>query len=234
MPTKCHKSGKCPFLKSIKYFLVNDRLFVVGKLDCGLRIFCSVIVVAILIIATIGTGNAMQVMDRASYSGVMPGLNDQQKVVFLEHNMIANGSVINGTVPFRTVNFPSYWFNANTGQLNGDIDFPINRSLQLIFGDVLTLTGNFGDGTGNKLYGAYSLPARADKAIIYSVDRTGSIIMDVNNRMLILKPGDVYSYSENETLSEGNGTVKVRYDHTYTNHGLIDKNGIRTSMVAEP
>ena len=171
-------------------------------------------------------------MDRNSYAGTMPGFYDQQKVVFLEHNMMANGSVINGSVPFRTVNFPSYWFNANTGQLNGDIDFPINDSLQLIFGDVLTLNGNFGEGTGNKLYGAYSLPARADKAIIYSVDWTGNIIMDANDRMLILKPGDSYGYSENETLLEGNGTVKVRYDHTYTNHGLINKSEIRTSMVA--
>ena len=42
----------CPFLKSIKYFLVDARLFMVGKLDCGPRVLCSVIVVAILIIAT--------------------------------------------------------------------------------------------------------------------------------------------------------------------------------------
>ncbi len=146
--------------------------------------------------------------------------------------MVANGSVINGSVPFRTVDFPSYWFNANTGQINGNIDFPINDSLQLIFGDTLTLTGNFGAGTGNKLYGAYSLPIRANQAIIYSVDRSGNIIMDANDRMMILKPGDVYGYSENETLTDGNGTVKVRYDHTYTNHGLIDKGEIRIGMVA--
>lgn len=201
----------------------------VGNLDRTLKILCSVLTVTILTIALIGPGNAMQ----ASRYGTMPGSGNPQKVVFLEHSMIANGSVINGSVPFRTVNFPSYWFNANTGQLNGEIDFPINDSLKLIFGDTLTLTGNFGAGTGNKLYGAYSLPARADQAIIYTVDRTGNVILDANDRMLTLKPGDTYSYVENETLTEGNGTVKVEYNHTYMNHGLINKSEIRTSMVGE-
>jgi hypothetical protein len=199
-------------------------------MEFGPRTYGSIIMIFILFIAMIGTGSAMQIRD--SRSVTMPGFDNRDKVVFLEHSLVANGTVINGSVPFRIVDFPSYWFNDNTKQLNGDLDFPINDSLQLIFGDVLTLKGNFGEGTGNKLYGAYTLPARANKAIIYSVDMAGDIIMDPNDRMMVLKPGDTYAYSENETLLEGNGTVKVRYDHIYTNHGLINKSEIRTSMVA--
>ena len=129
----------------------------VGKLG-KITIICSMIMMAILIGAMAGSGDAMQ----TSWYGGMPADHDPQKVIFLEHSMLANGTVVNGSVPFRTVDFPSYWFNANTAQLNGEIDFPINDSLLLIFGDSLTLTGNFGAGTGNKLYGAYRLPARAD------------------------------------------------------------------------
>jgi hypothetical protein len=201
----------------------------VGKMEFGLRTLYTIMISALLVIAMIGAGSAMQVRD--SYSGTMPGLYDRDKVVFLEHYMLANGTVTNGSVPFRIVDFPSYWFNVNSRQLNGEMDFPINDSLRLIFGDVLTLTGNFGEGTGNKLYGAYSLPAKADKAIIYSVDGAGDITINANDRLMILKPGDSYNYSENETLREGNGTVNVRYDHTYTNYGLINKSEISTSMI---
>jgi hypothetical protein len=87
----------------------------------------------------------------------------QGNVTFLEHSLIANGSVINGSAYFRNVDFPNYWFNENTRVLNGNIDFAINQSLLLIFGDSLTLRGNFGAGTGNELFGVYSLPVQANR-----------------------------------------------------------------------
>jgi hypothetical protein len=155
-----------------------------------------------------------------------------QNVTFLEHSMIANGSVLNGSVPFRSVNFPNYWFNENTRELNGNLDFPINDRLLLIFGDSLTLRGNFGAGTGNKLYGVYSLPVTADKATIYYADRFGNIGMNVNNRTVILSPGQEYRYNETETVRDGNGTIRINYQHLYTNHGTIPEASIQTRMVA--
>lgn len=153
-------------------------------------------------------------------------------VTFLEHSMIANGTVINGSAPFRSVNFPSYWFNENTRELNGNVDFAIDSRLLLVFGDVLTLRGNFGAGTGNKLYGVYNLPAQADKATIYYADRYGTVGLYVNNRSVILRPGQEYSYNETETVSDGNGTVRISYQQLYTNHGTIPMTGIQTKMVA--
>ena len=152
-------------------------------------------------------------------------------VVFLEHRLTANGSVINGTVPFRSVDFPSYWFNANTGELHGCIDFTINGSLVMIFGDGLTMQGNYGSGTGNRLYGVYSLPVRADQATIYYADMYGTVGLFVNNRTIVLRPGQEYAYRENETVSDGNGIVRISYEHRYTDHGLIPKSGIQTKMV---
>lgn len=93
------------------------------------------------------------------------GQGPASRVLFLEHYLLANGTVIEGKSPYKSINFPTYWYNENTKQLNGQIDFPINNSLIMIFGDVLTLRGNFGGGTGNKLFGVYSLPVRADQAI---------------------------------------------------------------------
>ena len=147
--------------------------------------------------------------------------SSSSKVLFLEHYLQANGTVIKGEAPFRSVNFPTYWYNENTRQLNGKIDFPINNSLKLIFGDVLTLKGNFGAGTGNKLFGVYSLPMRFNQAVVYSTDMSGNIILNVNKRTMVLKPGDTYTYSENETFGQGKAQVKVVYDHTYVNHGFI-------------
>lgn len=161
----------------------------------------------------------------------MPARQTSPGVVFLEHNLIANGTVVNGTVPFRSVNFPSYWFNENTRQLNGDISFALDDSLVMIFGDTLALRGNFGAGTGNKLFGIYKLPARADQATIYYLDRYGTVGLYVNNRSVNLQPGQTYGYNETETLRDGNGIVRIAYQHQYTNHGLIDRGAIQSRMI---
>ncbi|OPY26218.1 MAG: hypothetical protein A4E28_02677 [Methanocella sp. PtaU1.Bin125] len=186
--------------------------------------------VLVILVATLFSiaGQCVRAVDGQGTSS--PGLTSAG-VVFLEHNLIANGTVVNGTVPFRSVNFPSYWFNENTRQLNGDIGFALDDSLVMIFGDALTLKGNFGAGTGNKLFGIYSLPARADNAVIYSADRYGTVSMFVNNRTVILRAGQTYSYNETEVLKEGKGIVRVVYQHQYTNHGLIDRNAILSRMV---
>jgi hypothetical protein len=154
-----------------------------------------------------------------------------QNVTFLEHSLIANGSVINGSAHFRNVDFPNYWFNENTRELNGNVDFAINQSLLLIFGDSLTLRGNFGAGTGNKLFGAYSLPVQADQAIIYYADSYGTVGMYVNNRSVMLRPGQEYSYNETETVRDGNGTIRINYQHRYLNRGTIPKAAIQTRMI---
>ena len=156
----------------------------------------------------------------------------QGKVLFLEHNLLANGTVVSGEVPFRAVNFPSYWFNQNTRQLNGNIDFALNDSLIAIYGDILTLRGDFGAGTGNRLFGIYSLPTKADQATIYSIDSYGTIWLYVNDQYVSVRPGEEYRFNQTETIQEGTGTVNVVYQHLYTNHGLINKNAISTRMIA--
>jgi hypothetical protein len=163
--------------------------------------------------------------------GVSPTGLHSQNVTFLEHSMIANGTLLNGSVPFRSVNFPNYWFNENTRELNGNLDFPINDQLLLIFGDSLTLKGNFGAGTGNKLYGIYNLPALADRAVIYYADRFGNIGMNLDNRTVLLSPGQEYRYNETETVRDGNGTVRINYQHLYMNRGTIPRTSIQARMV---
>jgi hypothetical protein len=148
------------------------------------------------------------------------------RVIFLEHYMLANGTVVQGSAPFKSINFPTYWYNENAHRINGKVDFPVNNSLLMVFGDVLTLKGDFGAGTGNKLYGVYSLPVNADEATIYSIDQSGNIAMSVNKETVILAPGQSYSYTENETLRDGNALIEVHYTYTYVNHGFIDKTSI--------
>jgi hypothetical protein len=204
------------------FFLGSAGLTYGGKLDSRTRAIIIALVICFLLASPAA---ALQVLQPAA-SGV-----PASKTLFLEHYLNANGTVIEGKSPFKTVNFPTYWYNQNTGQLNGRIDFPVNSSLIMIFGDVLTLSGNFGEGTGNKLFGVYSLPVTADHAVIYSIDRSGNVVMNVNKKTIVLKPGESYSYSANETLGERNALIEVNYTHTYVNHGFIDKNRIGTSFV---
>lgn len=177
----------------------------------------------IIIVLFVHTAESQSILSAAPYPQELP---------FLEHSLIANGTVINGSVPFRSVDFPSYWFNANTRELCGNIDFDIGGPLALIFGDSLTLQGNFGAGTGNKLFGIHNLPAAIDKAIIFYVDRHGNIGIYVNNRSVMLRPGQEYSYNESETVSDGNGTIRIDYQHLYLNRGLIPRTSIQTRMVS--
>jgi len=187
-------------------------------------------IVLIIAIASAMPGVALQLNDPLAQGpgSIHPAFS---RVLFLEHYLEANGTVVKGEAPFRSVNFPTYWYNQNTGHLNGQIDFRINNSLMMIFGDVLTLKGNFGAGTGNKLYGIYSLPAKTDQAVIYSIDMSGNIGLYVNDETVVLKPGETYRYSENETLRSGKALIDVVYNHTYVNHGYIDKNNISASLV---
>lgn len=189
------------------------------------RIKAIVIAFVIYILLT-APGTALQALPQAV--GDVPG----SRALFLEHYLLANGTVIEGKSPFKSVNFPTYWYNENTRQLNGRIDFPVNDSLIMIFGDVLTLRGNFGGGTGNKLFGVYSLPVTADQAIIYSIDMSGNVVMNVNKKTFVLRPGESYSYTENETLRENNALIEVQYNHTYANHGFIDKRLIGARPVS--
>jgi hypothetical protein len=159
------------------------------------------------------------------------GLNTPN-VTFLEHYMIASGTVINGSALFRSENFPNYWFNENTRELNGNVDFATDSRPLLVFGDSPTLRGNFGAGTGNKVYGVYSLPVQADEATIYYADRYGTVSLYVNNRSVFLRPGQEYSYNETETVKDNNGTVRINYQQLYANRGTIPLTSIQTKMIA--
>jgi hypothetical protein len=195
----------------------------VGTLDYRFKATGIIVVACIMMMAS---GAAQQAQIPVLSQG------SSSRVLFLEHYMLANGTVVEGTSPFKSVNFPTYWYNENTKQLNGQVDFPINDSLIMIFGDVLTLHGNFGGGTGNMLFGVYSLPVTADQAVIYSIDMSGNVVMNVNKKTFVLRPGESYSYTENETLKESNAVIKVQYNHTYVNHGFIDKRRIGTGLVS--
>lgn len=194
-------------------------------MNSGIRrsIILLIIISSLLVVIPV----ASERTEQSSYD-VLSG----SSTVFLEHNMIANGSVIKGTANFRSINFPDYWFNENTRQINGKIDFPINDSLVMVFGDSLTLKGNFGAGTGNKLYGVYSLPVYADKAYVFAIDQYGTIGMYVNNQTIYLKPGQQYGYQEKETLKDGNATIDISYDQSYINRGLIQKTAIYPRFVS--
>jgi hypothetical protein len=207
-------------------FIPDDHL--VGTLD-GIWRAERIVATLFLIVATFSIiGQCVQASD-GWYTA--PAGQASQGVIFLEHNLVANGTVVNGTAPFRSVNFPSYWFNENTRQLNGDIGFAIDRSLVMIFGDTLALRGNFGAGTGNKLYGVYQLPVRAAEATVYYTDPFGNIGMYVNNRTVYLQPGENYTYNETEVVKDGSGVIRIAYEHRYINHGPIEPGAIQSRMV---
>jgi len=153
-------------------------------------------------------------------------------IIFLEHNLVANGTVVKGEAPFRSVNFPSYWYNENTRQIKGNIDFTVNDSLIMVFGDALTLKGDFGAGTGNKLFGVYGLPYKADQDIIYSTDLSGNVVIKINGEKMVLKPGDTYMYNTTGQLRNDKALTNVTYTNTYINHGFIDKSNIGTSTTS--
>ena len=190
------------------------------------------LLVVLVFIAVITAPDAAQLAGRMSPQMTGPAPLSSSGVIFLEHSLVANGTVVKGEAPVRSVNFPSYWYNENTRQINGKIGFQVNNSLIMVFGDALTLKGDFGSGTGNKLFGVYGLPYKANEDIIYSTDLSGNVVMSINGKKEVLKPGDTYIYNNSEQIKDGNATIEVVYTHTYINHGFIDKKNIGASPVS--
>ena len=152
-------------------------------------------------------------------------------IIFLEHSLVANGTLIKGEAPARSINFPTYWYNGNTRQINGKVDFAVNDSLLIVFGDAVTLQGDIGSGTENKLFGVYGLPYMANQDVIYSTDHSGNVVMRIGKKKVVLGPGDTYAYSDRKLIREDNDTLAVLYNHTYVNHGFIDKVSIGTNTA---
>jgi hypothetical protein len=160
------------------------------------------------------------------------------KFVFIDHHVSLNGEAINGSCGGgMMIDFPMYSFNRETGELGGMSarDLTVNESLQIVYGDGMSLGGALGGGASTYLTPVYALPFEKSGIIITSVTPEGLAILKKGNETIRLPAHETWTnvsvITETRTFpgSDGPCTMKTVRTETIFNAGVLLKSGILTS-----
>lgn len=153
------------------------------------------------------------------------------KCVFVDHHINTNGELLEGNYQGGlNIDFPTYKFDKTTKILKGELDFEINKSLKIIYGNGRSLSGVVGAGAATGLYGVYELPYAKGKFEIKEIESNGTVHIQYNDSLIILKSNEewVGISSEIDTQDFGEGIAKANIITTdkIVNYGIIGKSEI--------
>lgn len=151
------------------------------------------------------------------------------KCIFIDHHVHSDGVIIEGQGSGLMIDFPTYSFDKEQQRLNGMVNFDVNDSLQVVYGDGQSLSGAMGGGAATMLYGVYALPYEQRGLMIKSVNSSGAVTMRYRNETIILEPGEEWEKVTSDIITTNYGNVS-RINETSTdriiNYGLINKNDV--------
>jgi len=111
--------------------------------------------------------------------------------LFLEQHTSKSGELISGPVPpILQIDFPTYTFDEETGELNGVIDFEINSSLKMIYASGTSLSGTAGGGSATGLSGVYEVPYERESFELLKLDEDGTVVIIYDDEVLSLAAGE--------------------------------------------
>jgi hypothetical protein len=155
------------------------------------------------------------------------------KYIFIEHHINTNRECIEGECPKLCIDFPIYFFNEAENKLSvfaDFLDFSINRSLKIIYGDGESLSGDAGMGIAAGLSGVYKLPYEQRGLEIVKVEPDGTSYIKYNEVLIILQSGEKWENitTRIDTKQHEHNLYKVKLTITDTivNHGILDKSKI--------
>lgn len=156
---------------------------------------------------------------------------NSDKCVFIDHHVNTNGELIEGNyIEGPQVDFPTYTFNAENEILSGDIDFSINKSLKVIYGNGVSLSGLAGGGAGTGLTGIYELPYEKGAFKITDVESNGTVHLLYKDASIVLSVDEewINVTSKIDTQDFGEGVAKANLITTdkFVNYGIIEKSNI--------
>lgn len=155
-----------------------------------------------------------------------------RQYLFLEQHLSVSGELVSGSeLPAIQIDFPTYTFNQETGELTGVIDFSIDNNLKMIYGSGTSLSGTAGAGVATGLSGVYEIPYERGSFELLKLDDDGNVVFMYKDDVHSLKSGEIWTYETEvyDTLTVDNqvSISKITSTDRITNFGFQDKNNIR-------
>ncbi len=144
----------------------------------------------------------------------------EEPPLFLEVWCHTNGKALEGPPRKLMIDFPTYRFNPDKGELSGLMDFDVNASHILILGMGYSLSGDAGGGVSSELWAIDKLPFDLDNVKILKVEGD-SIYLTYEGTNITLEPGDKWEKTrEYVKLADGS---KIRFTERITikNYGYV-------------
>lgn len=168
------------------------------------------------------SAGCMQAPQGATAANLSPG-----QYVFVEQRFVTNGETLEGGYPRLMIDFPTYFYDAANGTLDGMITFPVNGSMCAVYGDFHTLTGDAGGGASSRLDGVYAFPYTSGALSIVGIDAAGTAEIVADNQTITLESGEAWTNTTTRIVSEpGWYTIRMTENRTILNHGILEKSRI--------
>jgi hypothetical protein len=153
------------------------------------------------------------------------------KCIFIDHHINTHGELIEGNyIEGPQVDFPTYTFNAQNKILSGDINFSISKSLKIIYGNGISLSGLAGGGAGTGLTGIYELPYEQGAFKIIDVESNGTVHIMYNDSLIVLNIDEewinITSRIDTQDFGEGIAKANLITADKFVNYGIIEKSDI--------
>lgn len=152
--------------------------------------------------------------------------------VFVEHHIHTHGDLLSGPEPpLLQIDFPTYRFDADSGILDGIIDFDIDGNLKIIFGSGSCLSGTAGGGCGTGLSGINTIPFQRGNFEILKMDTDGKIVFEYDNEVHALNAGEEWKmelfYNDTVNMDGSMSISKITKTDRISNFGYLEKSKIR-------
>jgi len=154
------------------------------------------------------------------------------KCVFIEHFSHTDGELIEGNYREGSgYDVPTFSFDSTTGVLSGNINFQINKSLKLVFGNGRGSSGVAGTGVSTMLFGIYKLPFENGNFKITNVEANGTIYLRYNDSTIVLKRNEewtrISSFIDIQNNAGEIAKAKLTSTDRIVNYGIIEKSNIK-------
>ena len=152
--------------------------------------------------------------------------------LFVEHLVLTDGELVSGPErPPLMIDFPTYYFVADSGILRGVVDFNIDDNLQIVLGSGSCLSGQAGGGCGTGLNGITSIPYKKGNFELLKLDENGKIIFEYKGEAYSLNAGEDWksetSFNDTAMVNGEKSIVKKTVIDRISNLGFQEKSKIR-------
>jgi len=163
------------------------------------------------------------------------------KYVFIERWI----EIYQDSVMSAFIDFPTYHFDQNSGELKPDIVppgrwFPLEdlTELKVVYGRGTKRTGSAGAGINSQVFAVTGLPftepPKEDTDVVVTVERVnaqGVAYFRRGNEQIVLQPSESWTREGKSTIEWGEVKSEVLSRERISNFGVLDKSGIQTVLT---